>query len=198
MARLIERGHRISYLELSNRPNAEIRSRILQADFVVDEVFSDTPMAVFASEAATAGVPAVVGGYWAGEMGSSLPSAAIPPSAFVHPEELESRVERLVVDEAERHALGLRARTFVTERWRPELVAQRVLSLASGDTTEVILRHPEELTYCAGWGMPTQTQHEAVKLVMSIGGPKALGLSHNPRLEQLMIATAVERSEARR
>jgi glycosyltransferase involved in cell wall biosynthesis len=194
---LAERGHRISYLELSGRPNAEVRSRIFQADLVVDEVFSDTPMALFATEAATAGVPAIVGGYWARDMAPSLPPSAIPPSAFVHPDDLESTLERLVSNEAERRTLGIMAREFVSERWRPEVVAQRVLSLAMGDTTDILIREPAELTYCAGWGMPIETQRRSVRQVIAMGGRVALGLSHNPNLERLMVATANEALERR-
>jgi hypothetical protein len=197
VGRLAERGLQISYLELAGRPNSEVRSRIGQADLVVDEVFSDTPMALFATEAATAGVPAVIGGYWAREIRADFPSAAIPPSAFVHPDDLESVVGRLVIDASGRRELGRRAREFVTDNWRPERVAMRVLALAVGDTTDVIIRNPADLTYCAGWGMPIEAQRDVIRQVLATGGRQGLGLSHNPKLEERMVATAEERIEGR-
>jgi hypothetical protein len=197
IGRIRDRGLPVSYLELANRPNAEVRARLLQADLVIDEVFSDTPMALFATEAAVAGVPAVVGSYWARGVSTSLPAEAIPPSAFVLPDDLEQTIERLVVNESERRDLGHRAREFVAEKWRPDQVAQRILALARGDEAGVVVRDPADLTYCAGWGMSTEMRRDAVRRVLATGGREGLGLAHNPSLETLMIAGARNGQEHR-
>jgi hypothetical protein len=147
-------------------------------------------MALFAAEAATAGVPAVVGGYWAPDVAGSLPANAIPPTAYVLPDQLESTIERLVRDESERRSLGRRANEFVMSRWSPDRVAERVLSLVNGDGSDVVIRQPSDLRYTAGWGMPIDTQRETVRNVIAAGGDVGLGLMHNPTLQTLIIADA--------
>ena len=95
----------IEYTEITNRPHAEVLERIRTSDIVIDQAYSDTPMAAFASEAAWFGVPAVVGGYYSAIIGDEVDDEVIPPSRYVLPEELESAVESLIVDAAARMEL---------------------------------------------------------------------------------------------
>ncbi|MEO8108074.1 MAG: hypothetical protein ABI720_12230, partial [Actinomycetes bacterium] len=73
----------ITYREVVDRPNAEVLEAIAEADLVVDELFSDTPMAVLATEAAVIGRPSLVGGYYARQVHRDSPPDEIPPSFFV-------------------------------------------------------------------------------------------------------------------
>ena len=52
-------GIKANLLEISNKPHDEVLRWIQDCDFVIDEVFSDTCMGVFASEAAWYGKPCV-------------------------------------------------------------------------------------------------------------------------------------------
>jgi hypothetical protein len=189
VGRLRSGGLQISYLEVAGRPNAEVRTRIEQADMVIDEIYSDSPMGALAAEAAFAGVPTVVGGYWATDIRQSLPEQSIPPSAFVPPGAIEATIERLVRDASERQALGHRAREFVTTIWRPDRVAERVLSLVADNPSGIVMRDPLTLTYCLGWGMSRDSHRESVRRTIRSGGRAGLGLSHNPTLEALMLAS---------
>lgn len=177
------RGHPIDYFEIVRRPHAEVMTALRHCDFVVDEVFSDTPMAGFATEAATFGKPAVVTGYYAELISEQLPAEAIPPSLFESPERLVDAIERLIVDEAYRRELGERARTFVRENWTPLAVARRYLRIIDGDVPAEWRWDPARQRYLYGWGMDRDQVAAVVRGLVAAAGRDALGLRHNAGLE---------------
>ena len=118
IASLRDRGHDIELVELSGRPHHEILAAIQQCDFVIDEVYSDTPMGGLAAEAAFFGKPTVVSGYYAPYVPADIPRSMIPPSLYCLPDELPGAIERLVVDHDYRIDLGARAQAYVRTQWR--------------------------------------------------------------------------------
>lgn len=60
-----EEGYQFEYIEVSGLPHSVVLEKMAMSDIVVDQVYCDTPMAGFATEAAINGVPVVVGGYYA-------------------------------------------------------------------------------------------------------------------------------------
>jgi hypothetical protein len=184
------RGHAIDYFEIVRRPHHEVLAALRHCDFVVDEVYSDTPMAGFATEAAAFGKPAVVTGYYAELIGEQLPAEAIPPSVFDVPDRLVESIERLVVDEAFRRGLGERARAFVLDYWTPTAVARRYLRILDGDVPADWRWNPARQRYLYGWGMTREHVAAAVRGLTGAAGRDALGLSHNSALEARMLEMA--------
>lgn len=192
--RLRKRGLDIDYREVVGRPNAEVLNAIAECDLVMDELYSDSPMAVLACEAAHLERPAVVGGYYAAYL-DQLPPDARPPTAFVTPEDVESTLAALVADAAARHELGTRARAFVEDSWARGEIARRLLLLADGHAPEAWFVDPAEVRYVHGWGMSErQLAHGVAEFVRS-QGRAALRLGHNPDLEDRLIALATSAGE---
>ena len=184
------RGYAIDYLELTGRPHVEVVHAISHCDLVIDEVYSDSPMAVLATEAASLGKPTVVTGYSAAAYPQWLPAAATPPTVFEHPSRLAAAVERLVADADQRAELGSRARDFVRQRWSRTAIAERFIRLITNRIAPEWIISPEEVRYVHGWGLEEPQLAQAVRDVVAAGGPSALLLDHNPgaRDELLRIA----------
>ena len=70
--------------------------------FEIDQVYCDTPMAGFATEAAWFGKPAVVGGYGFDYLKTYVPEGMWPPSKTCHPDKIENAIESLIVNKVER------------------------------------------------------------------------------------------------
>ncbi len=185
---LSDRGLALDYVELSGRPNAEILAALRDCDFVVDEVYSDTPMGVLAAEAALFGKPAVVGGYFSSLAEETLPAGAIPPTLFCEPEEVGAAIEHLVIDGESRVELGRRAREFVESRWKPRQVAERYVQIIDGLTPTGFITDPRSVAYLEGWGMPRATVPEGVRQIVASDGVGALRLTARPDLEALLQA----------
>lgn len=180
--RCSERGLQVEYREMSGRPNAEVLRALEWTDLVVDEVYGDTPMAGFVTEAAYFGKPGVIGSYAAGSGRVGPLGDAAPPSVFCRPDELEAEVARLVVDHAERRALGRRACRFVRETWAPARVAERMMRVIEGDVPPEWMVEPSELHYVHGWGVAEADLRQALRQLIDERGAETLGLPAGSRL----------------
>lgn len=187
IAGLQAEGFAIEYREITRRPHAEVLDALQWCDLVVDELYSDSPMAGVATEAAAYGRPAVVGGYLAAERPTSPEG---PPSRFVHPDDLQDAIRTLLNDEPARLALGARAMSFVTHEWAPRDVASRILALADGEAVASWFVDPGTITYVNGWGMSQATLATCIEGLVGEYGTAVLQLGARPDLQGRLLALA--------
>jgi hypothetical protein len=185
-----ELGFEIDYIELVGRPNSDVLNELAQCDFIIDEIYSDTPMAGFATEAAFFGKPAIVGGYYSKFIGQEISQEQIPPSLFCHPDDLYASIEKMIIDKKYRISLGLKAYEFVTNHWKRNLVAQRYLKLITGDFPSEWLKDPQDIRYLHGCGLSEQWAKQVIKNLIDVGGKESLQLADKPILEQLLVEFA--------
>lgn len=181
------KGHKIEFVEITGRPNAEVQAELRRCDFIIDEIYSDTPMAVFATEAAFAGRPAVVGGYYSSRIGDDVPPESIPPSLFCHPDDLERSVEKMVADVKFRKELGRKAYHFVMSHWSAEKVACRFIALLKGDAPKEWLYDPCSISYLHGCGLHEDKARRIIGRLIETGGVGALCLSDKPGLQNMFV-----------
>jgi glycosyltransferase involved in cell wall biosynthesis len=181
------KGHAIEWIEVVGRPHAVVLKEIQACDFVVDQLYSDTPMAGFAMEAATCGKPAVVGGYDWDEITRSIPPKLLPPSQRCEPENIEAAIEKLIVDRAFRHELGRQALDFVQTHWKPRDVAGRFLKLLEDTIPADWNGDPQAIRRTSGFGISRERVQSIVREIVAREGPAALQLSDKPELERLFL-----------
>lgn len=181
--RLRARGLNVTLVKLINRPPKDVLEALRDCDFVFDELYSDTPMAGFATEAASMGKPAVVGMYDGETLRGTVPPGMFPPTHVCHPEALEAAIERLVVDVEYRLRLGAEARDYINRHWSHRAVAERIHRLATGQIPPEWMYDPAQLRYISGWGLTTTRLKEVISGVVAFGGLDALHLSDKPELE---------------
>jgi hypothetical protein len=186
-------GHPIDYIELRGVPNTQVLAELADCDFVLDELYSDLPMAMFATEAATFGKPAVVGSYYADDYDRDNPGLERPPTLFIHPDETKAAVRRLVEDEAYRLELGGRARDFVRRHWSPAAIASRLVNIVEGRVPEEWIARPRDSLYIWGWGLPEPFWHRQVADYVAHNGWDALLLGHRPALVEKIRAVLDDR-----
>jgi hypothetical protein len=187
---LRSKGYQIEFVEITGKPNYIVHEELSRCDFVVDQLYSDTPMAGFAAEAALHGKPAVVGGYYAGFIRRDVQAEWIPPSFYCHPDEVEQAIEKMVVDEDYRLELGRKAKTFVETYWTPKQVASRYVQLIGGNVPREWLFDPMDIRYLHGSGLSESDARELVRAVIQKGGVEALQLDDKPGLKDMFVAFA--------
>lgn len=192
---LKEKGYAIDFIKIVGRPNSEVLDAIAQCDFVVDELFSDTTMASFATEAAVFGKPAVVGMYGYDKLKEYTEAGMLPPSFVCHPDEIEAAIERLLSDRDYRIGLGISARQFIEQQWSARQVAKRFLKLTSGEIPREWWFDPKAIDYLHGWGLTEQRAREVVNRIIDSCGISALQLSDKPALEQAFAELAKDMQE---
>lgn len=188
--RLRGKGYNIDFRELRNRSNAEVLEEIQQCDFVVDQVYSDTPLAGFATEAAWFAKPAVVGGYGFEYLKQFVPQGMFPPSQICHPDHIESAIEELILNPDLRYKMGAEAQAFVRTQWSIEKVAMRFLRLVKGDIPDDWWLDPQEVIYMHGAGQHEAQTKENIRKMVEAYGVTSLQLSHRPDLEKAFLEFA--------
>lgn len=176
-----EMGLPIEYIEVSGVPHSVVLEKIAQSDIVIDQVYSDTPMAGLAAEAAVNGVPVVVSGYYANYY-DAVWSKPVPPSCFCNPSELKERLIWLIHNKAEREKLGQDAKNFVINNWMSEQYAQRYIDIIQGNYPEQWIFRPEDNRYIWGWGIHKAEVIQNIVSLVDKYGMKSLRLSVNSRL----------------
>lgn len=177
------KGHRFEFIKLEGLPNKRVLEELECCDFIVDQLYSDTPLAGFAMEAAFFGKPAVVAGYFADFVSQHLPPKSVPPSLFVVPDELEGAIERMILDTEFRRDLGERARAFVTTHWSLAAVSDRYLRLLNDDVPQHWWALPGEVGYVGGCGLPKSRIINMISSLVDEYGVGALQLTDKPNLE---------------
>lgn len=180
---LIDEKYPIDYIEIINQPNHVVMTEIQKCDFIVDQVYSDTPMAGFATEAAMYSKPAVVGGYGWGEYLKYVPENKVPPSQTCHPDDLKASIALLINNEDYRLDLGKKAFTFISQNWDAIAVAKKYLQLINGNFPEEGWMNPNQIIYVNGAGISIDKVKNNIKNMIAIGGIKSLHLSDKPNLE---------------
>jgi hypothetical protein len=179
---LKNKGYLINYVEVVGQSNSKVLEEIENCDFVVDQVYSDTPLAGFATEAAFFGKPAVVGGYGLEQLRKILPPKFFPISHICHPDDIELAIEKLIVDKVYREDLGFKAYNFVTANWCAGKVAERYAQLIERNIPEEWWGRPEDINYVYGVGLSAKKIRHYVKEIISRGGIGALQIDDKPNL----------------
>lgn len=187
IASLEAKGHRIRFEKIVGRPPSEVLAALADCDFVVDELYSDTPLAGFAAEAACFGKPAVVGSYGADELAVACKTEE-PVCQLCHPDDIEVAIEKMIVDEDLRHRLGRAAHDLVRRKWSAEAVAQRFERLMDGSIPSDWWVEPNEVRHAHGWGLRETRVAEVLRSLVARFGAEALSLGEKPALEARMTA----------
>lgn len=181
-------GIKVDYLELTGRPNADVLQALLTSDIVVDQLYADYGMAGFAVESAWFGRPVVVGGYAAPLWQRLLRADEIPPTHYVHPDQVSSELRRLILNPAERIASGRQHRRFMETTWAPDAVAARYIRLLCNDIPSDWWITVDEGLESHGWGFPEVLLAENVARYVQSCGIAALCLDHVPARERELFA----------
>ncbi|QDG59410.1 glycosyltransferase [Pseudomonas sp. NIBRBAC000502773] len=184
---LIARGYPIEFIKLQGVSNQEVLKQLAHCDFIVDQLYSDIPLAVFGSEAARFGKPCVIAGYMAENVSRYIQAEDVPPSLYVLPQNLEAAIEKLVCEPEYRTELGRRAQLFVQERWSCAVVARRYLDLLEGTPRAEWWFDPSRIDYVGGCCAPDYHVRFLVSGVVEQLGASALAMGDKPALERALL-----------
>jgi hypothetical protein len=195
--KLKDQGRSIDFVEISGQPHAVVLRELAQCDFVVDQLYSDTYMAVFTTEAAFFAKPAVVGSYAWTVLDSAFPPDRRPPVEQCHPDNVLEAIDKLVTDAAYRVELGCRARDYVRRYCTPRQVAAAYVSLIEGNIPKSWLCRPQDIRYLQGAGLSQDRCRQLVRAFIDAGGMAALQLDDKPGLQQDFVEFAAENGAAK-
>lgn len=170
-----EEGYDFEYMEVSGLPHSVVLEKMAMSDIVVDQVYCDTPMAGFATEAAINGVPVVVGGYYADVYKKVLPNP-IAPTVYCNPEEIKEKIIYLIEHEEERIRIGEEERAYVEGYCLAETVANKFLRIFDHSYPEEWIMNPGVNDYIWGYGEDKESVANEITRLIDHYGTEALCL----------------------
>lgn len=173
-----EEGYDFEYVEVSGLPHNIVLEKMAMCDIVIDQLYSDTPMAGFASEAAINGVPVIVSGYYAEVYKDSIPQP-IAPTIFCKPDELKEKIIFLLEHEEERIRIGRCEKEYIENYCLSSIVANRLLNILDGVYPREWIMHPNENNYIWGGGVDKPLVIEGIVKLIDNYGRDSLGLDRN-------------------
>lgn len=185
-------GLKILYREISGAKFDVVRNSLVWCDFVVDQVYSDTPLAGLGSEAAMLGKPSVVSGFGLSQLMQIYPAIDFPVSLVSAPSGLEASIRRLAIDKKFRLQIGREAQKFVLTHWSPRAVAERFLKLIEDQAPEDWTFSPGEFHYFEGYGQDEATTKRRIKKLVARYGISSLQLDHKPLFRDELLDWAFE------
>lgn len=190
ISNLIAKGHKIEFVLVHGRPHSEVLDEIQKCDFVVDQLYSDGPLAGFATEAAWFGKPAIVGGYSLDVIRKLAPPGMYPVSKICAPDDVQDAIEQLIVNRSERLRLGSEAQRFVRDMWNRTEVARRYMRLIDRDVPVSWWLRPDTILLLEGAGQTLLRTKENIRQMVNTYGVSSLQLSHRPDLEAAFLKLA--------
>ena len=188
--KLIREGVPLELRMVTGVPHAQVLHEISQADFVVDQLYSDTPLAGFAAEASAFGKAAVVGGYGWKLFPEFLKPEEMPPTAACHPDELEDCLRSLALDPARRAEVGIRSRAFLQTHWSEAAFSKRFTRVVTGDIPPDWWTSPVEVRHLHGMGIAEAEVGRIVGGLVQRFGAEALQVNHIPGMPAKLTAFA--------
>jgi hypothetical protein len=188
--KLVQEGLPIEFRQLTGVPHAQILHEIALADFVVDQLYADSPLAGFAAEASAFGKAAVVGGYGWKLFPAFLRPEEMPPTAACHPDELEGCIRSLTLDSVRREEIGARSRVFLQTQWSQAAFAERFARVIAGDIPADWWVRPEDVRHLYGAGIEECEVKCLVAAMTARFGPDSLQLDHIPKLRDSLTSAA--------
>ncbi|MEZ0240911.1 MAG: glycosyltransferase [Chloroflexota bacterium] len=191
---LAAEGLPLELVELRGVPNDVVWRELARCDFAIDQIYSDAPMVGFATEAAVAGKPSIVGGYAWPENHRLFGSRPVPPVEECTPESLSDAVRRLAGDRDHRAQLGRQAQRWVLDTWSAPLIAERYIQVFERHPDAAWMFDPMDLRYVEGCGLSREEARSLVRAMLAVGGTASLCVSDKPDLEAAFVAFAEEDS----
>lgn len=162
---LLQEGLPIEYIELESVPNEEVKKILHNTDIVIDQLWSDTPLAGLACEAAAAGCCVIVGGNdWRYFQTTTLP---LPPSILTSYESLKKTVTYCVENLQYRKNKSKELQKFAVTEWSSQTVAARYIKLFRGELGAEYFFEPKDSTYYGGCGAPIEYFRDFITIMES-------------------------------
>ena len=171
-------GNDFEYIEVSGMPHNIVLEKLASADIVIDQVYSDAPMAGFATEAALNGVPVIVGGYYAKEYAKIL-NKPLPPTVFCEPEEMKEKLLELLNSPELREKIGQEEIKYVRDNNVATTIAGKFIKLFEGIYPKEWLFEPDDNQYIWGAGVSKELVINCIVQLLDKYGTNALCLKED-------------------
>ena len=182
--KLKSEGFDIDFIKLEGKSNDEVLKEIVRSDLIVDQLYSDSCLPGFATEAAYFGKPSIIAGYAWDEIAAIINPEFLPPSNRCTPEELELKIKSFIEDKALLEDSGNALKLFMENQWNIKNVAKHYIDLIENNINEELLFDPQKVLYIYGSGTSKENLIQHISHIIQVYGRNSLQLSDRSDLEK--------------
>lgn len=174
-------GYDFEYVEIAGMKHEKVLEQLKRASLVVDELYSDTPMAGLGTEAAINRIPVITAGYYSECYKEYIPEP-IPPTVFCSIEELKEKIIWLIGDEKSRLEIGQAEYEYVMQNCEASVVAKHFIELLSGKYPAEYWFIPKDNEYIWGCGITKEKVLYNICSLIDKYGEASLELDKNSQV----------------
>lgn len=184
--RLRSEGFDIELDVIVGKTPAEVFEAIERCDLVVDELYSDTPLAGLGSEAMSHGKAVVVGVNESDALLATIPPEMRPPSIICTAATLFTCLKKTISSNEFLRSRSVMGSNFIKHQWSAKTVASRYKLVIDGGCPDSWRFNPYSLVYSSGWGMTRSEISDSVASFLQLYGKKSMLLSDKKRLIDIL------------
>jgi hypothetical protein len=162
----LERDGLIEFKLVIGQTNQQVRETLSNSDLLVDQLYSDIPLPVLASEAAFFGVPTMIGSINWPEITTNFSSDSLPPAIFIHPDNLEEELRNHAINRVKIESVSVLVRSFVSQHRNPRAIASLYEPIILGNKRSyegIRSIDPKQISYVSGCGSSQEAINQAKK-----------------------------------
>ena len=166
-------GYPIHFTKIENVTNAEVQANVSKCDFIIDQLYSDQKLPVFATEAALQAKPVIIAGYSASlEFQENV--ATSETSFFVHPTQIRQAIIYFLENPKFRECISGNAKIFSSNHQTPHAVALRFELMFADDVPDNWYCHEFSTNDLTGCGLTEERRTALMEAVINKYGSSAL------------------------
>ena len=147
---------KIEFVEISGVSNSEVIAAISKADLVIDQLWSDSPMAMIGYESASLGTPSLTFGAALSTFKKIDEKIPLPIFGYFSSDEAQSVILDFILNKHKRDELATLQSGFVKEYATIRNVAENFARIIDNDIPQTWIANPNECLYFGGGGIPAE------------------------------------------
>ncbi len=160
--KLVAEGFDIEFNVVQGQPNKVVLKEIKQSHLIIDQIYSDTPVANFALEGIANGTPVLVCGYFSKWYLDNTSQRNLPPALFVHPDDFEKTLREMIQNPIKYYSLLDNTRAFLEKEWTIKAVTNKFQRIFNNQPLKEWIISPKDVEYIEGWGMTKSKLKEMI------------------------------------
>ena len=165
-------------------PNKELLQLIASYDFVLDELYSDMPLATLGVESVLLGAIPITGGYLHNYIPILYDADVIPPTPYIDPEDLASISYLINLSTDDRAEIVNASKAFLKKRFSNPTLLRNFEGLLNSNIDPSFMFNPLDISYPYGWGLSSERLFNNLNQLYAEYGFSIFCIDHNRKLVQ--------------
>lgn len=172
----LKKDFNIEYIEISGKKNIEVMREMVNADIVIDQLYTDIPISRVAVEAAYLGVPVIMASYYMEEIKKYKEFLS---GVVCYPEDLYRKLKELIENDKYREEIKLSEKKYIEDNFKVGRVAKIFMKIFYGQIDDKLLVIPNEGGAIYGAGCEKIEVEKKICKLIDTYGIESLGIPRN-------------------